>query len=37
MVFEKENPFSKFECFEHVKTFWFVSSFEHEIFVINEK
>jgi hypothetical protein len=34
----KDYPFSKFECFEHAKTFLnFVSSFEHINFAINEK
>jgi hypothetical protein len=34
----KDCPFSKFECFEHVKKkLSFVSSFEHINFAINEK
>ncbi len=33
----KDYPLFKFECFEHAKIFWFVSSFEHINFAINGK
>jgi hypothetical protein len=33
----KDCPLSRFECFGHAKTVWFVSSFEHVNFAINEK
>ncbi len=37
-TFEKNEDclFLRFECFEHVKTFLIVSSFEHINFTINE-
>jgi hypothetical protein len=39
MTFKKKKDYrlSKFECFEHVIYFLFVSSFEHVNFAINEK
>jgi hypothetical protein len=33
----KDCPFSRFECFEHVILFLFVSNFEQVNFAINEK
>jgi hypothetical protein len=33
----KDYPFSRFQCFEHAKTFCIMSSFEHVKFPINEK
>jgi hypothetical protein len=33
----KDCPLLRFECFEHAKTCFFVSSFEHVKFAINEK
>ncbi len=33
----KDYPFLKFECFEHAKKNWFVSSFDHVNFAINGK
>jgi hypothetical protein len=33
----KDYPLSRFECFEHVKIFLIVSSFEHVNFIIDEK
>jgi hypothetical protein len=34
---KKKCPFSRFECFEHAKTYLIVSSFENVNFAINEK
>jgi hypothetical protein len=38
-MFEKNKdcPLSRFECFEHVIFFGFVSNFEHVNIAINEK
>jgi hypothetical protein len=33
----KDCSFLRFECFEHEKTFWFASCFEHVNFAINGK
>jgi hypothetical protein len=32
----KDYPFSRFQCFEHAKTFCIMSSFEHVKLCLNE-